>query len=110
MGDVVMVNKPDKPTPVVVEQIPSHERGWSAIASAGAPVIYVDSIPTFGYYNGIAHMTLGVIRFMPGPQTVVSDSMVVGHLRMNMAALRDLKATIEKIELLAKPVPEGAKN
>jgi hypothetical protein len=29
---------------------------------------------------------------------------------MNLVALRALKDTLAKIELLAKPIPEGAKN
>ena len=92
--------------PVAVERIPSVAGGVSAIASAVASVIFFDATPTFGYYNGIAHITLSVMRFLPNDGKVASDNMLVAHLRMNQA----LKESIAQIELLSQPVPEGAKN
>jgi hypothetical protein len=105
MGDEI-----NKPAPVTVEQIPSVSGGMSAIANAVAPVIFCDAVPTFGYYNGIAHMTLSTMRFLPVDGKVAQDNMIVAHLRMNMVALQGLKAAIAAIELLAQPVPKGAKN
>jgi hypothetical protein len=105
-----MADKPDKPAPVAVEQIPSVSGGMSALANAVAPVIFCDAVPTYGHYNGIAHMTLSTMRFLPVEGKVAQDNMIVAHLRMNMVALRALKDAIAAIELLAQPVPEGAKN
>ena len=96
--------------PVFVEQIPSVEGGTSGLASSVAPFIFCDGVATMGHYNGIAHLSLSALRFMPAQGAVRSDSVVVVHLRMNMIALGALKDAISKIELLAQPVPDGAKN
>lgn len=101
---------PDGKPPVVTETIPSVEGAISGIGSMSAPVIFFDAVPTMGSYNGIAHMTLSTMRFLPGPERVVNDSVIVAHLRMNMHALAALKEAISKIELLSQPVPDGAKN
>lgn len=89
-----------------VEQIPSVEGGLSATASAHAPFIYCDNAPNFGLRNGIANISLEVIRFttMDDAVTVKADRVTVAHLRMSLEALRSLKAAIEGIELLARPV------
>jgi hypothetical protein len=105
-----MADETDKPAPVIVEQIPSVAGGMSAIANAVAPVIFFDAVPTFGHYNGIAHMTLSTMRFLPVAGKVAQDNMIVAHLRMNMVAMKALKEAIAAVELLAQSVPEGAKN
>ena len=105
-----MAEETSKKAPVVVEQIPSMEGGLSAIASAQAPIIFMDGVATMGGYNGIAHLAVTALRFLPHPDGVKSDSMIVAHLRMNMVALASLKDAIQKIELLIQPVPEAAKN
>lgn len=96
--------------PQYSELIPSVAGGLSGIASANAPYIFFDEIGSFGSYNGIAHMSLEALRFMGVDGQLRTDRVVVAHLRMNLVALKGLKDTISKIELLAEPVPEGAKN
>ena len=102
----------DEPKPVrTLETIPSTEGAISAIASGNAPIIFFDHTPTFGYYNGIAHITLTTMRFMPisegkGGQ----DHMVTAHLRMNIQALKSLKATIEAIEKSIEKPPSESLN
>ena len=86
------------------------EAGVSEDASANAPFILFDEISGFGSYNGIAHMTLEALRFMNVNGKLRTDRVAVAHLRMNLVALKVLKDTIAKIELLAQPVPEGPKN
>jgi len=112
MGDSVMPDEADKVAPAVIEQIPSFVGGLSAIASANAPFIYFDGVPNFGFREGIANLTLEVLRFTParGGGQVFVDKVSVAHLRMNMAALRSLKNALAGIELMAQPVPEGTKN
>lgn len=105
-----MTDKPAAADPIPTEQIPSVAGGISAIGSANAPIVFVDGVPVMGYYNGIAHMTLAAMRFLPGPERVISDNVIVAHLRMNMPALQALKEAITKIELLAAPVDEKSKN
>jgi hypothetical protein len=105
-----MTDKPATPEPLATERIPSVEGGISGIGSAHAPIIFFDGAPTMGHYNGVAHITLAAMRFLPGPDRVIADNVIVAHLRMNMPALMALKDAIAKIELLAEPVPEGKKN
>lgn len=63
-----------------------------------------DEFSTAGYYNGIAHITCSALRFMPGGGTerVLSDQVVVAHLRMNLHALAALKGAIALIEEIMK--------
>ena len=106
-----MAEETSKP-PIVVEQIPSVVGSVSAIASANAPFIYFDHAPNFGLNDGIANITLEVVRFGPAANGVgvIADRVTVAHLRMGLRALSTLKSAIEGIEQLAQPVPEGVKN
>jgi hypothetical protein len=106
-----MTDETTPKAPVVVEQIPSVAGGLSAVASANAPFIYFDASPNFGLNNGIANLSLEVVRFIarPDQQGVFADRVVVAHLRMSMDGVRSLKAAIEGIELMANPA-QGAKN
>lgn len=98
----------DEPKPArPAETIPSLEGGMSAIASGNAPVIFFDNVPNFGTYNGIIHLTLSTMRFMPGPDGKSSqDHMIVAHLRMNHMAFTAMKDSLLKIEgMLSLPPP-----
>ncbi len=90
----------EKPTRPAAEMIPSVKGGVSATASANAPVIFIDEFPNSGYYNGIAHITCEVIRFMSLPDGVTNDRVIVAHLRMNLNALVALKEAITNIEAI----------
>jgi hypothetical protein len=79
-------------------------------ASNGSPIIYFDEVTSFGAYNGIAHITLEALRFMDIDGKLRTDRVAVAHLRMNYVALRALKDIAERLELMAKPVPEGPNN
>ena len=105
-----MSDKPDPKAPVFTEVLPSIEGGISAIASATAPMIFFDNAPTMGNYNGVMHLSLSAMRFMPGEGRAVADSVMVAHLRTNLEGLQSLKIAIEKIELMLQPVPQGVKN
>ena len=105
-----MIDKPDSPPPV--EIIPSRAGEVSAIASANAPIIYFDGAPTFGFNEGIANVTLEVVRMKYTNGKVVSDRVTVAHLRMGLPAMMRLKAAIDGAILIANPVekPEGKAN
>jgi hypothetical protein len=96
----------DEPKVTFVEQIPSVVNGNSAIASANAPIVFIDECPTSGYYNGIAHITCEAIRWHPNRTTgkVDIDRMTVAHLRMNLAGLVALKDAIARAELIMAEV------
>lgn len=68
-----MADKPKAADPIPTEQIPSVAGGVSAIGSAHAPVVFFDGVPTMGHYNGVAHLTLAAMRFLPGPEQVLTD-------------------------------------
>lgn len=107
-----MADKPVDPAPVYTEQVPAVAGSISAIASANAPFIYFDGVPNFGFNNGIANLSLEILRFnpVPGSSKVLVDRVTVAHLRMNLAALKSLKDAIAGIELMAEPVPDDQKN
>jgi hypothetical protein len=90
----------DNQTKTPTEQIPSVRDGISAIASAGAPIIFVDEFPNSGYYNGICHITCEALRFLHVDKVAVTDRVLVAHLRMNYQALQALKAAIANVEAM----------
>jgi hypothetical protein len=100
--------------PIPTEKIPSVAGGVSAIASAAAPIIFVDEFPNSGYYNGICHITCEALRFLYVDQVPVSDRVLVAHLRMNYQALQALKVAIANVESMvaraegAVPLPHKA--
>jgi hypothetical protein len=106
----------DEPTPTipvqVAEIIPSVAGDVSGIASANAPFIYFDGAPTFGFNEGVANITLEALRYSHAQGKIVSDKVIVAHLRMGLPAMLRLKGAIEGALLLAQPVekPEGKVN
>jgi hypothetical protein len=107
-----MAKKPTPNVPVVAEIIPSVAGDVSGVASANAPFIYFDGAPTFGFTEGIANITLEALRYVHANGKLVSDKVIVAHLRMSPHGLLRLKGAIEGVALLAQPVenPEGKAN
>ena len=99
----------DAATKIVTEQIPSVDGATSGIASANAPIIFLDEVPVFGIYNGVVHMTCETLRFnrVESTATPVIDRVVVAHLRMNKEAMAALKRAIEAVEaMIADPAKD----
>ena len=94
----------------LVEATPSHRGEISALASANAPFLYFDGAPNFGLHNGIVNITLEAIRFSAVDHEILPDRVIVAHLRMGLTAAQALKSALDKVLLLAAPVPEGKKN
>jgi len=90
--------------PTRTEIIPSVRGNVSGIASANAPIIFIDEYPNSGYYNGIAHITCETIRFMVVDGVTTTDRVIVAHLRMNLSALAALKQAIANVELMISSV------
>lgn len=91
-----MAQNPDVKPPV--EVIPSVAGEVSAIASAHAPFLYFEDATAYRHLNGIIRITLEASRDIPAPggqQAVLSDRVIVAHLRMNVPAARSLQAAIE---------------
>jgi hypothetical protein len=88
-----------------VEVIPSVAGEISAIASAHAPFLYFEDASAFGHLSGIIRVTLEAARIIPAPgnRGVVTDRVIVAHLRMNIPAALSLKAAIDGALLLATP-------
>jgi len=105
-----MADKPSPPPPIVTELLPSVEGRMSGLASAHAPFVFFDAAPTMGHFNGIIHIALSALRFMPTEGRAVGDAVMVAHLRTNLEGLKSLKAAIVKVELMLEPVPESQKN
>ena len=103
----------DEPkVPPDVESLPSRQGEVSALASATAPFLYFDVARNFGYRDGIAHITLEAHRHISvSDQQVLTDRVIVAHLRMPYTALQTLKAAINAIELkMAKPAEKSQSN
>jgi hypothetical protein len=102
-----MADETDVKTPVS----PATTLPLSEAASAHAPFLYFEDVPTFGYLNGIIRITLEAGRlYSSTPGQVVFDRVIVAHLRMNVPAALALKSAIEGALLLANPAPSVMKN
>jgi hypothetical protein len=109
----IMADNPASNAPVqIAEIIPSVAGDVSGVASANAPFIYFDGTPTFGFNEGIANITLEALRYVHANGKVVSDKVIVAHLRTSVSGMMPLKAAIEGVVLLTQPVekPEGKTN
>jgi hypothetical protein len=93
-----------------VEFVPSVEGEVSAIGSGGAPFLYFDLVPTYGFNRGIAKITLEALRLHTTAGGVKQDRVVVAHLRMGLDAAIDLRKALDGIILMAEPKPEGPAN
>ena len=97
-----MTNNSDVKSPV--ETKPSSQANLSAATGTHAPFLYFDNAPVFGYFNGVVRVTLEVFRDMNGPnREVVTDRVIVGHLRMSIEAAKSLKSALEGALLIAMP-------
>jgi hypothetical protein len=105
-----MADEPKVTPPVFTESIPSQAGQTSALGSMSAPIIFADWIGTYGLGQGVVHICLEAVRHMPVGDQSIADRVIVAHLRMPLAAAGILKATIEKIELMAKPPASTEKN
>jgi hypothetical protein len=90
-----------------IEVIPSHRDATSALASANVPFIYFDTAINFGFHNQMAYITLDAFRYNTVGNALLTDRVVVAHLRMTFPALQSLKEAIEGIALLVQPTQEG---
>lgn len=79
-------------------------------ASARAPVIFFDGVPNFGLNNGVLNLTLETLTFSAANGDVTPRRVTVAHLRTSIAALGQLKAALEGLELLSRQPYQGANN
>lgn len=100
-----------KPMPDV-ESLPSRQGEVSALASATAPFLYFEVARNYGFRDGVANITLEAHRHISvSDNQVLTDRVIVAHLRMSYSALQTLKAAINGIELLvAKPAEKSQSN
>ncbi len=73
------------------------------IANPDAPILYFDGAPNFGYINGVCNVTLESLIFTSGPDGIVTERIVVAHLRMGLTAANALRHSLEGALLLAQP-------
>lgn len=98
-----MPDEPHEPPPIPIIPL-------AQIGSAIAPFIYFDGAPNFGFKGGVANITLEALTYTSIDNNIVTERVVVAHLRMSGQAMGSLKKAIEGIELLANPAPEGRAN
>lgn len=75
----------------------------SLVANPDAPILYFDGAPNFGYINGICNVTLESLIFTSGVNGIVTERVVVAHLRMGLTAANALRQSLEGALLLAQP-------
>jgi hypothetical protein len=99
-----LANKVERRPPVACE--------ISTIASANAPFIYFEGAPFCGLMNGVAKVTLESIRQADNnPEGgVVCERVIVAHLVGSLAAIRALRAALDRVLLLAEPTRAGPPN
>ena len=98
------------PKPVVSEIIPGQADRVSGIGSLNAPFVYADWIGGHGHHGGVAAFTLEATRLMSVGNRVVSDRVVVAHLRIPLHTMRALKHCIEQVELMVQQSVGTEKN
>lgn len=103
-----MADEPKEPPQI--EAVPSRQGDTSAIASANAPFLYFDGARNYGFRDGIACITLEALRHNSVGDAVITDRVVVAHLRMSYAGFQTLKGAVNGIELMVAPPPESKKN
>lgn len=69
-----------------------------------APVIFFDSTPACGHYNGVIGITLSVdlARIVDGSDITVAHT-VIAYLRTNVSGARALRESLDRALLLASP-------
>jgi hypothetical protein len=102
----------DPEQPVAVEVIPSVRGGYSAIASGNAPFVYFENAPFFALMNGVGNITLDASRMIGVDSNgkVLSDKVIIAHLRGNLLALRSLRDALDAVLLMAEPSPGDSLN
>ncbi len=101
-----------QPAPAPVPATAPHGLEVAQAASAMAPFIYFEEVPTFGHMSGIIRITLDAIRIYPGeaPNTVKTDRVLVAHLRTNLIGAKMLRDALDKALLMANPPETGSRN
>ncbi len=96
----------------IVETIPSVAGGISAVASANAPFIYFEGAPFYGPLNGVGKVTLESTRQIATASdgSVQFDRVLIAYLVGNLGAIKNLRAALDGIILMAEPKPEGPGN
>lgn len=91
-------------TPSAVETIPSCNEGVSALASANAPFLFFDLASAWSVRDGVVRVTLESSRDMITASGLGQDFAVVCHLRMGLAASRQLLKALQDAEKYAAEV------
>lgn len=93
--------------PIAAKQIPPANAGPIAPIVPPPPVapfVFCDLATVYGFCDGVVCVTLEAVRHTVGAGgNKVHDAVVVGHLRMGLAASQSLRAALASAELLASP-------
>ena len=95
-----MSDKPDNPAPAAPPNLTVRD-------PSGAPHVFFDGAPTFGFSNGIVGITLAASRHLLTDGAPVADAVAVAYLRCNIPAAIELRNALDKA-LLAASKPQGA--
>ena len=100
------------PVQLSVSTPPRRELEVAQAASASAPFIYFEEVPTFGHMAGIVRLALSAARIYPGESagTVETDRVLVAHLRTNLMGARMLRDALDKALLMANPAETKTRN
>lgn len=99
------MTEPDQMAGAVEDETATHDRtnsNGAATAALVAPFVFCDFAPVYGFCDGVVCVTLAAARHTVGPDGAkVHDAVVVGHLRMGLAASQSLRSALASAEAMA---------
>ena len=103
---------PKKPEPPASASPVEMHTPISEIGSSTAPILYFENVPTFGNMGNVLRLTLTADRIYPStpPGQIVTDQVIVAHLRASIPSAIALRDAINSALLLATPPESSAKN
>jgi hypothetical protein len=108
--EAIMANGFSADLPRRTEIMPSRVSPVSGIGSFGGPIVCADRIGNLGFDGETVTVALETHRNMTIADKAVQDHVVVAHLRISVATMRALRASIAQIELMITPPTGGQKN
>ncbi|MFP5204062.1 MAG: hypothetical protein ACLGSH_01760 [Acidobacteriota bacterium] len=81
------------------------------LKGAQAPVIFFEGVGAIGVRNYVGNMTLEIGIHVPDDAGVIMNRRhVVAHIRFPLAAIPNIRASLDAIELAAKPPASEERN
>jgi hypothetical protein len=97
----------EKPLPAPVVDL---RREIATLRATQAPMIFFEAVSSLGVRNGVVNMTLDGGFHLAVDGKNVNDTQAVAHLRFPVSTMASIRAALDGIDQMLKPVPEELKN